>query len=506
MPERMWEIRVRKQTIHQRIDFEPHEIPSQVFQRLIQNSKGTDKEIPETQLDPNTGQEVVIKWNFFYRFRGEEFPLNPDLSFEAQNVPPSAVIVVKAPTIRAQTIYIEGFDGLKPEELEAARSKAPIIAGIIALVLLLGGGGYFYFVYLPKAKMLEPYRVNITTEPKGALITLILDIKDVPYLKGKKSGFEYMSLKSPQKNVPIPKQAKLIFAEIKLPGYKKWSVGVPLEKYQKNPKKYKLIPAKELTKPGFFPDELEKLPPPPKFLPVPGPDPTVLEVKFPRRWRRLTLGVDPLHGGKATGAVGIDGTTAASLNWAVSQTLNNVFKKWRRKVRTRLSKRKESDNPPSKRRARFLRAAGAILQLDFKTDGELFKPGKKKEKVGGKEVTYNDAVAGFTIVWSENNAKAAYTQKWAKCLADAMVKAGFRPFQIGDPQNSPDKKTLPKPKLEDALKSAKLNDPVLNGRAPALRVIPGFLSHRAELKAWKDPNTQEAFATAVAQSLICLRK
>ncbi len=503
MAELMWEIRFQKRTLHQRVNFEPYEKPADVFQRVIQESKGTDKEIPERMMDPNTGQEVDIKWQYFYRYRGEEFPLQPYQPFEVQNIPPTAVIVIKAPSIRAQTIYIEGFEGLKEEELEAARSKAPWIAAIVFAILLIGGGSYYYFVHLPEVEKREPYRINVMTEPKESIVTLILDAKDVPYRRNKKQRFEFLNFTTPQKNVPIPKQAKLVYAEIKHKGYKTWTWGLPLDKFKKKEKEFKTLPAIELTKPGFFPDELEKLPPPPKFLAVPGPSPKPLAVKFPRRWRRLILGIDIAD--STLKISGIDGTKGSTLSWNLSKALEKEFKAWRRYVRIRLSRRKPNDSTPPKRRARLLRYTNAIIQLAFIDGKTVFPNGNQKKKEGDKEIAYNDAVGGFQVIWSENNAKSAYSERWAKCMVNSLKKAGFKPFQVGDPSKSKDKKTLPPPDPKEYLKSKKSDNILLNGRQPALKIVLGSLSHRAELKAWKTPATYRALSTAIADSLICLR-
>lgn len=517
MQEYLWEIWMGKNNVHHRIQMNVTETPGDVFQRIVHQFAGTDKAIPTTRRDPNTGQEVQVKWKFSCRSQGKELPLRNHGTFEEQNVNPDSLIVVREVELRANTIYIDGFDGLADEEMAAARSKTPLILGVLFLLLAGGGAGYYFGVYAPQQAALAPYKIAIPTKPEGAKVMIVMDVSKVPKKKvgakapkapkGADDGGEKLQrikITTPSKNVAIPKKAKIIFIEITKKGFKPFTAGHDLEKWGKDRaglKKLLPLDAKELTAKNFFPAKLEKAPDEPKFKALPAPTPKEVEVKYPRRFRRFALGLDPLHGGlDKQGANGVSGKTAGDLNLALSQVVYKRLKqrKMRRRYRIYTSRTKDADISIKRRQRSLRRARHAIVQFNFASGVKELPEASKNLKKGGKLIPYNDAVAGFQIYWSKKNRAAQKTQKLAKCMGEAMKQAGFTPRA---PKKGEDKSVG-----ELGIRSFDSKNDILNGKTPAIRLVPGYISHRAEDAVLNKAETHTAIATAIEAAMICYKK
>ncbi len=504
MPEVLWEIWHQKRNVHHRVSMDFSETPQAVFQRIMHEFQGTEKALPTIMLDPNTGKEVKVAWDFSFRSRGQENKLNETISFAHQGVGEGSLIVVRSRDIRAHTIYIDGTAGLVDEELRATRSRWPLI--IVMLLLLLGGAGaaYYYMEYLPAELKKAPHLVNVATTPKGATVNIILDMQGTP--QGKVKRFLSIKETTPKKKIPLPKKAKVVYFGISKKGYKTWKRGYTIEEWSKdrrNLKKLEIIYPKEFTIPGEIPEELDKLPPAPKFKTLKAPEPKIIKVKFPRRFRNFRIGLDPMHGGDEKGVKGTSGKTASELNLLLASTTDKYLRKQRRRFRVYLTRTKDK-NVSDSRRTRKIRYTKAVVQFDFAVGFKEFEKANKNDKKDGAIIPYNDSVAGFKVLWRNKGRSAKRSQKLAGCLAAAMQKAGFVPHRIG----------YAKPKKKDGDDKDKIKgveefdgkDAVLEGRAPAVRLVAGYLSHRAEEQALLKAETHVAIATAIGDAAVCFKK
>lgn len=521
MQEFLWEIWTGKQNTHHRVQMDASETPRATLQRHIQQVKGSDKEVPSTRRDPNTGQLTEIKWKYSFRSGGQESPLHDHRSFAEQGVTPDSLIVVREVELRAHTIYIDGFDGLGQEEMAAAKPKGPLIFGILFALLIGGGGGFYFFYWAPKQKALAPYLVNVMTQPEGAKLKLFMKVPNQPKAgppairpaankdktKGKDEIDEKLTTLSfitPAKNVKIPKKAQIIFISITKKGYKEWTAGHPLDKWNKDQLGKKMLVAvepKELTAKNYFPDKLEKLPPPPTFPTVNPPTPKMVDVTYPRRWRRFKLGIDPKHGGlDHQGVRGISGKTAGDLNLAISKVLTAHLKKTQRRRFRVYPTRTKDDVTSDKKRTKLLRRrrVQAVVQLDFLSGIKELPKASKTFKKEAKIIPYNDSVGGFRVAWSSDNKKAKASAKLAGCMSNAMKQAGFTPRKA--------RKGEAADVTQTGITSSAITDPVLNGRAPAIRLMPGYLSHRGEDAVLNKADTHKAIARAIEAAIVCYKK
>ena len=503
MQEFLWEIWVGKRNMHQRIQMDLNETPNAVFQRIIQQQLGTDNEIKTRTLDPNTGKEVDTKWKFSYRMKGETSPLSEHAPFGQQGTSEGALIVVRAVEIRANTIYIDGIDGLQSEEISAAANRTPLI--ITAIVLLVLGGllGYYYFVVLPEQEAKAPYMLKVKTSPNSADVVAVLDVSKVEDYK-KKFGIKSPYLKrgglTTNKNrftMKIPKKAKVIYVEVSQKGYVSWKKGVPLKEWEKAPGKHGKMDPTDLLKPGFFPEALKKVPPKPKFKKVPASKPKDTAIKYPRRWRSVRFGIDPMHGGDDKGVVGTMGVSASKANLLMASIVQKHLKsRKRRRYRLYLS-RKGDTKTPAKKRARALRRAKLLLQLDLASGLEEMKKNVETIKKGDKTHKVNNGVAGFQIFWSDKNKKSKATQKWATCLGKSLKNAGF----VVRPPRKDEKMTS----KELGIRPVQGEAPLLSGRNPAVRVVVGYVTHQEEELALLEPANIGFFAKAVEAAIICYK-
>lgn len=499
MPEVLWEIWHQKRNHHHRISLDFQETPDAVFKRITREFANTENALPTTMLDPNTGKETRVRWDFSFRSRGKENPLQDNQSFAQQGVGEGALIVVRARDIRAQTIYIDGTAGLMDDELKAARSKVPLI--LFLLFLLLGGGGayYYYFIHLPREKEKAPHRLEVSTEPKGAVVSIILDLQGTP--EGKRQRFLEQTFKTPSKNILLAKNSKVVQLSITHPGHKTWKIGYTPQEWeadQKGPKKLKVITSASLLIPGTLPDDLEKLPPPPKFKELPAPSPKALTVEYPKRWKPIWVGIDPMHGGESKGAKGMGEKTASTLALELAQTVQAHLKQVKRRRYQVFLSRTADEDTEEKERVRNLRRATAIVQLDYAAGYDEYKKANQTTKKDASIVHYNDSVAGFQVLWAKGPS-GNKSQKLAACLVDAMKQAGFLPHAIG--YDTPPADTNTSPLREFQGKSA-----VLAGRTPAARLIVGYLSHRAEEKILHAKETHQAVATVIESATVCFNK
>ncbi len=511
MPEVLWEIWYQKRNVHHRVSMDFNETPQAVFQRIMAEFDGTEKALPTQIVDPNTGREIPVQWDFSFRSRGKENRIKDRKSFAEQGVGDGSLIVARSRDIRAHTIYIDGTAGLADEELRVARSKMPLIFALLVLVLGGAGAAYYYYVFLPEQQRKAPYVVNVGTEPHGSEVSILLDLKNTP--TGKVKRFQALKFVTPAKNVMLPKKSKVIYISITKKKYQTWKKGFEKDAWLKDqtdfkdakgkvvkaPRKLIAINPKELTIPGFLPDELDKKPPPPTFKVLKAPTPKALKVKYPRRWRRMRVGLDPTHGGKDRGAVGYAGPPASALNLKIAQAVQEhllkVKRRRRRRYRVYMTRKDNKDLAPSKR-ARKLRWMTATIQLDFAVGHKEYKKASKTTKKDGSIVHYNDSVAGFKVFWSGKNRRSKKSKKLAKCLAASMAKAGFLAHRTGEP-----KKAKQPPVREFRGDSA-----VLNGRSPAARLVLGYLSHRAEEKVFMQDSTHKILATVIEDALVCFKK
>lgn len=517
MQEYLWEIWTGHKNTHHRTQMDASETPRVVMQRTIQELQGTDKSVPATRRDPNTGQRTEIKWKFAWRSQGEENPLKNHLSFAEQGVTPDALIVVREVEVRAHTIYIDGFDGLQAEEMAAASNKKPMIAGIVLAIVLLGGAGFYFLHWAPQQDALAPYSIDVPTAPKGASLMLILKVPKKAQASAPKPSVSdpsktskaaidekltTMKFVTPTKHVKIPKKAKIIFISIHKKGYKPWTAGHELEKWNKDRlglKKLDPIHPKELTVANYFPKMLEKLPKAPPIPTIAAPQPKALSIRYPRRWRRIKLGLDPMDGGlDHQGAKGIT-KTSAELSLAVAQAMLSHLKKQRRRYRVTTTRNKDRVTSNAKRNKTLRRKrVRLLLQIAFASGVKELPKASKTMKRDQKLIAYNDSVAGFQIYTSKDNRSQKKSIKWASCLSQAMKAAGFTPRKAR------------KGESEDVGKSGirvlAQTDPILGGKTPAARLVAGYISHRGENKVLNQGSTQTILGQVVEHASICYKK
>lgn len=500
MPEVLWEIWHQKRNHHHRIALDFNETPGAVFQRIVQEFSNTDKVLPTTMMDPNTGKEVRILWDFSFRSRGKENRLQDNVPFAQQGVGDGALIVARARDIRAQTIYIDGTAGLIDEELRATRSKTPLILALLFVLLAGGGAYYYYYVHLPRERERAPHRLDVSTEPKGAEVSILLDLQGTP--EGKQQRFQLQKFKSPSKNIPLVKKSRVVYISITKQGYKTWKLGYTQDEWEKDQqgaKKLKDILPTALSIPGTLPDDLDKLPPPPRFKVVPASAPKALTVQYPRRWKRFRVGFDPMHGGEDKGAKGMLDKTGSALALELANTVQDHLNKAKRRGYQVFLSRTADEDTEEKQRVRNLRRASAIIQLGYSTGHDEYKKATQTTKKDASIVHYNDAVAGFQVMVSKQGSSSAKAQKLAQCLVDAMKEAGFLPHSIG--YDKPPADANATPLREFSGKSA-----LLAGTIPAVRLLVGYLSHRAEEKILNAKETQQAVATAIESAIVCFNK
>jgi|GEM_PF-2036841 len=508
----LWEIWVGKKNIHFRIEMNFNESPQQIFKQIQSSSQGTDNEIPIRAKDPNTGQEVDLKWRYAWRNEGTERKLQPGLSFAQQGVNGEPVFVVRMVELRANTIYVDGIDGLGADELAGASNKTPwIILGIL-LIAGIGYGAYYYVVLLPHYKAIAPHVLRINTLPKGSKVSIALDLR-----KAKKKSMESYSNVTAKDGTPaklaIPKGAIVIGVTLSADKYTTWSKGVDLETWQKDQagkKKLKPIPMGRFLSKSFFPKSLKKAPPPRREPPLPrvaGPKFAKAAITYPRRWPRrgLRVGLDPMHGGEKTGVTSIQNHAASQINLLYVTKVAEHLSKQRKRRRKRYkvySGRTKKDNLAAKKRLRNMRRAkDAIIQFDFAVGYKEFKKGNKKKAERGQIFHYNDSVGGFKIYWSEKKRRSLKkTVILAKCMAEGMLKAGFVARTPMKDEKVTDAKLGIRPL------AAKEASPILeHKRVPGIRVILGYLSHTEEEKAFTSGNAIPYVAQAVESALVCLK-
>jgi N-acetylmuramoyl-L-alanine amidase len=473
------------------------ETPQSVFARIQKELQGTDKAPPLKMINPNTGREVDVTWDFSYRFRGKETPLQASNSLVAQGVGEGALLVARVRDIRAHTIYIDGTEGLGEQELAAAKSKMPMIIGMLMLLFFGGGTAYYYLISIPEQKRRAPYLVDFLTEPKGAEVKLTLDMREID----KQQTYQTLSIKTPTKGVEIHKKAQLVYISIEHKGYKSWTHGYTKEQWEKDRQLEKKLPPISiqdfLLKPGNLPDEIDKLPEPPKFVKLEVPQPQDIQVTYPRRWRRMSIGIDPTHGGEHKGIASTSSDiTASTLNLQIAQSVATHLTKLRWRYHVLLS-RKADQNPSHAQRMRNLLRSQVIIQIDFASGTTALPEANAKDKQNDQIVTYNDSVAGYQILWSADNRNSSDTQKLAGCLDKSLQKAGFLPYRLGQPQNT----TIPTSGIQKLPSDTK--DPILSGNLPAVRLLPAHLTHRAETKLMTQNQTHLIIAKTIEEALIC---
>lgn len=513
MQEFLWEIWIGKRNMHHRTQMSLDETPREVFHRILDSLKGTDKEIGTRTVDPNTGREVDLQWRFAWRSQQQEANLQGHIPFARQGVPEGAVFVVRQVSIRAMTLYVDGIEGLGSKEMAAAKPKAPYILSALLLLALLGGAAYYFLVFKPAQDATAPTIVQINTTPKGTKVSILMDMRKV---KGAKDVFKAISSKkgTPAK-LAIPKNAKIVKVSLSFEGYKPWQKGHENDAWQKDQageKKLKPIAAKTLSTPDFFPPSLEKAPAEMKkpkkakieYKDVPGPKPKMLKVKYPRKKpRTLQIGLDPARDKKDLGPVGLSGRNASTLNLLLSKViqrhLNAIRVRRRRPYRVALARSKKKETTVATR-AYQMRRAKVIIQLDLASGLEEQKEGVKSFKKGKTEFKHNDTVAGFQIFWSEKERKSKEpTTKLAKCLGTALKAAGFHPRAPRKGEKVTDKDLGIRPLTGEVTS-------YLEGKVPAIRVVIGYLTHRAEEKALLNLANHQIIARAFESALICWQK
>ncbi|MCB9637882.1 MAG: N-acetylmuramoyl-L-alanine amidase [Myxococcales bacterium] len=503
MQEFLWEVWTGKRNMHHRIQMAMNETPEVAFRRLAAELQGTEKEISMRALDPNTGKEVDVQWRFSCRNKGEESPLGGKQAFSAQGVQEGALIVVRPVELRARTLYIDGFDGLGEEEIAVASSKRSIMGFVVAAILVLGGiGGYVF--YSSGQKGFETYSIEINTGPKDSDFEIIADMTGLPGFGDNK--IVRLSNKTPRR-FALRRAAKIIRIAISQKGYKTWTKGISENEWKKlTPAKQKeiAIEPRQLMIKGFFPKMLEVAPKEPPKPPAAAPSrPESVKVNYPgRRWlrkiRKFRLALDPDHGGDDKGAVGITTQkTASQLNLEMASAIAKHLgrqRAFRRKVGFTRKADKAISMDARIKNAR--KRSKLLLQIDV-ADGLKEQPKwASKETVGGKEVSYNDALAGYKVVYSDQNKAAAASEKFAKCLGDAMKLAGFLP-------NASAKATL----AGSSNGVHKMSMPLLDGSPiPAVRLVVGYLTHRAEEKVLTNADNHAPLASAVEHALVCYLK
>ncbi len=506
MQEFRWEIWSDKQNFIHKVQMDLSERPIDVFQRINEQLKNTEHALKLRMMNPNTGREVDTQWKFSYRLRGQAYPLKEGESFESQGVQPGALLVLRPVEIRANTIYIESTEGLGLEELSAAKSKTPYIVLAIILLLIFGGIGYYYIIELPRQEAMKPYEIKVATMPTGSTVRFTMDVSTIENYKKKfRISGQYLqrsgeTSKVNRYSLKIPKKAKIIYVEISHKGYIPWKKGLPLKKWQQLGQK-NYIPIKQILAKNFFPKALKKLPPKPKFKVVPPSSPKPLTIKYPRRWRGLRFGLDPMLGGEELGAVGPSGTPASKINLTLAMTIKKHLrsrKLRRRRYRVYISRKKDRKLHP-KRRYRILRRSHVIIQLNMASALKEFPKNNQKIKKNGKTIVVNNGIAGFQIFWNPKNKRAKKTQKLAQCLATAMKQAGFIPKA---PRK--EEKNVTNPEL--GIRTTSDCPVILAGRKPAVRLIPGYLSHEKEDALFNNPETLNILAQVMEQTAICYKK
>lgn len=503
MQEFLWEIWTGKRNMHHRIQMGMNETPEAVFRRLIQQLQGTEKEIATRAVDPNTGKEVDLKWRYSCRNKGEEAPIMGQQAFSAQKVQEGALIVVRPIELRANTLYIDGFEGLGQEEIAvASASKRSNLWIAIAAVLLLGAAGYYLFSGGPAD---DTVSVEIKTEPNGAEFEIIADMTGLPGIGENK--INRLSGKTPRR-FSLRRAAKIIRISISMNGYQTWSKGLKSQeewgKLTPDKQKEAAIEPKELTIPGWFPKKLDlkpKEPPKPRAVAVSRPQ--ALNILYPKRkWKpkdkRFRIALDPDHGGEAKGVLGVTTQTPASqLNLTIAQAIKEALEKTLAfKKRVGMTRSKDDAASVEDRVDRAKKRSKLLLQIDLADGIKEFPAGVVKEKVADKEITYNDSIAGYKVIYSEQNKQAEASEKFATCLGTAMKNAGFLP-------NASAKETL----AGSTVGVRKASVPLLDASPiPAVRLVVGYPTHRAEEKVLTNPETHGHLALVVEHALVCYLK
>lgn len=247
MHEFLWEIWVGRGNMHHRVSMDLNDTPALLFQRIIQELQGTEKSIETTVLNPNTGVEERVQWEFSCRVKGEEWSLNGDDTFARQGVVEGAMLVVRAKTIRANTIYVDGYDGLDDAQMAAARSKTPLIVGALILLSIIGAISYYVFVVMPEEAKTEPYRVRVLTKAKDAKAEFLLVAKlpekspqgkalkwpdGSPKMLDQTRRLEQGLTKSNM--VLIPKNVMIGYARIEAKGKTPWRKGAAFEAWSRS--------------------------------------------------------------------------------------------------------------------------------------------------------------------------------------------------------------------------------------------------------------------------------
>ena len=247
MHEFLWEIWVGRGNMHHRVTMDLNDSPTVIFQRIIQELEGTEKTIKTSMLNPNTGEEERTQWEFSCRVKGEEWPLKDNDSFARQGVVEGAMLVVRAKTIRANTIYVEGYDGLDDEQMAVARSKTPLIVASLILLVILGAVSYYIFVLRPKEAAREPYRVKVATLPDTGKVEFLLVSKtkergkDGKFAKWPNGSFKMMDQTrrleqklGKSRIVLVPKKVMIGYALIEAKGKATWQRGASFEAWSKS--------------------------------------------------------------------------------------------------------------------------------------------------------------------------------------------------------------------------------------------------------------------------------
>ena len=500
MQEYLWEIWSGKQNTHHRVHMDLNETPRAVFNRLVGELRGTDKEIRTRTLDPNTGQEVTLHWRFACRMKGETKPLQENMPFGQQGVEPGALFVLRPLEIRANTIYVDGIEGLQGEEIAVAKNRTPLVGLLVFLLLLGGAAAFYFFVYLPAQRAKAPHQIKVATSPKGSLVTLVLDVGDVPNFKEKfkiKDRYlQRLGQTNPKERYTllVPKKSKIIYVKVEEKGYQTWQRGAPLKDWEKDPKKYGYIQVSSLLQKGYFPTMLQKALPPKKKEPAKSHAPKAVELAYPAGWKPVRVGVDPLLGGSAKGPLGASGKSASSMNLLLAKSIQVKAKG---KFRVALSRSKDAAVADAKR-SKAMRKATGILQLDMASGLTEEPKFPETVEVGGNKIEVNNGVAGFQLVWSDKNGASAQAKKMAVCLGTWLTKAGFKPRPARKGETMTDAKLGIRPLSGE--------DAVLQGKIPAVRLVAGYITHRAEEAIFLKRENRKLFATAVEGAFLCFAK
>jgi N-acetylmuramoyl-L-alanine amidase len=504
MAEFLWEIWTGKRNMHHRIQMSLNESPEAVFRRIIQELKNSDKEIAEREIDPNTGKEVDVQWRYAWRNKGEESPLAAKQAMSQQGVADGALFVARPVERRAMTLYIDGVEGLGQEEIAAAsNTKRNLFIGAGAFLFFAIAASYL-FLFGGTKKELLTYTIHIKTLPKGAQFEMELDVRGLPGFDNK--DFIKLGGQTPRR-FALRQMAKVIYVKISKEGYKTWEKGTPTrEEWLKLPQDKRTlatIDPKMMTADWYFPKALEVMPKESsKANAVAASKPEAITVNYPSaRWqpkdRAFRLALDPDHGGSQTGALGATTQQPASrLNLAITNAIREHL------MRTRAFKKKigvtrSKDAPITlPNRLASLKRAKLLLQIDLASALQEDPKNNAKRKDGDKEITYNDAHAGFTLLTSPNHPQATRSKAFATCLANSLKRAGF----------------LPKSDAKAALNASALGikeapHPLLDQtKIPAVRLVLGYLSHQKEEKVLTNPDTYPILAQVVEDALLCFLK